>query len=62
MAMAAAMGAGGSDHVAAFAVLEEADARLAKVDVGVAHAGGAAAMQEVAPSPPRNGVQIKQGV
>jgi hypothetical protein len=55
------VGAGGSDHVAAFAVLEEADARLVKVDVGVAHAGGAAAVQEVAPSPPRDGVQTQKG-
>ena len=46
--------AGGSDHVAAFAVLEEADARLVKVYSDLADAGEGAGVVEVAPSPQRD--------
>ena len=51
--------AGGSDHVAAFAVLEEADARLVKVYSDLAEAGEGAGVVEVAPSPQRDCLNMK---
>ena len=55
-------GAGGRGRVAACAILEEADARLVKMYLDLADAGGAAAVEEVAPSPERDGLEMKKGV
>ena len=59
---AAFAGAGGSDHVAACAILAEADARLVKAYLDLADAGGVAAVEEVAPSPERSGLEMTKGV
>ena len=53
---AASAGEGGGEHVAAFAVLEEADAGFVEVYVDVAHARGGGALQEVAPNPQGGGL------
>ena len=59
---AAFAGAGGSDRVAACAILEEAGARLAKIYLDLADGGGAAAMEEGAPSPEHDGLEMEKGV
>ena len=54
---AAFAGAGGSDHVAACAILEEAEARLVKKYLDLADGGGAAAI-----SPEHDGLEMKKAV